>query len=73
MLLKLRGELLPDARQYGGVPRCSAENMLVDIWERILGALEGGESAVPLSYLVSTKRRHLTKWITPNASSNCAS
>ena len=45
MLLKLRRELLPDARQYGGVPRCGAENMFVDIWEKILGLLEGGESA----------------------------
>ena len=48
VLLKLRGELTPDPAQYGGAPKCGAEHMLVDIWEKILDALEGGKNAAVL-------------------------
>ena len=45
VLIKLRGELDPDPNQYGGVPKCGVEHMLVDLWDEILGALEGGTQA----------------------------
>ena len=48
MLEKLRGELIPDPSQYGGRPKCGAEHMLVDMWEKIMGSLEGGKSAAVL-------------------------
>ena len=48
VLAQLRRELLPDPSQYGGIPNCSAEYMLIDIWERILTALEGGTHAAVL-------------------------
>ena len=48
VLLKLRGELTPDPAQYGGAPKCGAEHMLVDIWEIVLEALEGGKNAAVL-------------------------
>ena len=48
VLLKLRGELEPDHNQYGGMPKCGAEHMLIDIWEKVLGALDGGQSAAVL-------------------------
>ena len=48
MLLKLRNELAPDKTQYGGVPKCEVEHMLVDLWEEILDGLEGGKSAAVL-------------------------
>ena len=48
VLKKLRGELIPDPGQYGGQPKCGAEHMLVDIWEKVMGALEGGECAAVL-------------------------
>ena len=39
---------MPDPAQYGGTPKCGAEHMLVDIWEKVLTALEGGKSAAVL-------------------------
>ena len=48
VMSQLRKELLPDPCQYGGIPNCSVEYMLVDLWERILGALEGGSNAAVL-------------------------
>ena len=48
MLRQLRSELLPDSAQYGETPKCGAEHMLVDIWEGVLGAMEGGKSAAVL-------------------------
>ena len=48
VLLKLRGELAPDPTKYGGAPKCGAEHMLVDIWEKVLVALEGGKIAAVL-------------------------
>ena len=45
VLQQLRGELLPDPAQYGGTPRCGTEHMLVNIWEEILGPMEGGKMA----------------------------
>ena len=48
VLGQLRKELTPDPRQYGGVPNCGVEFMLVDMWEGILEGLEGGSSAAIL-------------------------
>ena len=48
VLLKLRSELSQDRGQYGGTPKCGAEHMLVDMWERIMEALEGGKNAAIL-------------------------
>ena len=48
VLEKLRGELTPDPNQYGGKPKCGAEHMLIDLWEEIMIALEGGENAALL-------------------------
>ena len=33
VLAQLRKELAPDPCQYGGIPKCGADNLLVDIWE----------------------------------------
>ena len=48
VMRQLRKELLPDPSQYGGIPSCIVEYMLVDLWERILDALEGGTRAAVL-------------------------
>ena len=45
ILQQLRAELVPDEAQYGGTPKCGAEHMLIDIWKKVLSALEGGRSA----------------------------
>ena len=45
VLKQLREELLPDPAQYGGIKKCSVEHMLIDLWEDILEALEGGTNA----------------------------
>ena len=42
VMAHLRKELDPHQDQYGGTPKCGAEHMLVDIWEKILVAMEGG-------------------------------
>ena len=48
VLEQLRTELVPDPCQYGGKPKCGTEHMLIDIWERVLEAMEGGGSAAVL-------------------------
>ena len=48
VLRQLRAEIAPDASQYGGTLKCGAKHMLVDIWEKVLSALEGGQSAAVL-------------------------
>ena len=48
ILNKLRRELLPDRNQYGGKPKCGVEHMLIDLWENVLTAMEGGMSAAVL-------------------------
>ena len=48
VLEQLRGELIPDPKQYGGVPKCGTEHMLVDMWERVLASMEGGKNAAVL-------------------------
>ena len=48
VLQQLRSELLPDPSQYGGVPKCGAEHLLVDIWEKVLRALDSGSDAAVL-------------------------
>ena len=48
VLQQLRTEIERDDSQFGGVPKCGAEHMLINIWEEILGALEGGRSAAVL-------------------------
>ena len=45
VLKQLRAELLPDPDQYGGIRKCSVEHMLIDLWEDVLSALEGGTHA----------------------------
>ena len=40
VLKKLRAELEPDPAQYLGIPKCGAEHMLVDIWDRVMAAME---------------------------------
>ena len=39
---------MPDSGQYCGQPKFGAKHMLIDIWERVLGALEGGKDAAVL-------------------------
>ena len=48
LLLKLREELVPDPGQYGGLPKCGVEHLLIDLWEDILSSMEGGQTAVVL-------------------------
>ena len=45
VLKQFRAELLPDPAQYGGIRKCSVEHMLIDLWEVVLSALEGGTHA----------------------------
>ena len=46
--MKLRRELEPDPTQYGGVRGCGVEHMLLDMWEEVLGSMEGGKTAAVL-------------------------
>ena len=48
VLLQLREEIERDDSQFGGVPKCGAEHMLIGIWEEVLDALEGGKNAAVL-------------------------
>ena len=48
VLDKLRRELTADLDQYGGKPKCGAEHMLIDLWEKIMTTLEGGGDAALL-------------------------
>ena len=48
VLHQLRSEIAPDESQYGGVKKCGVEHMLVDLWEEILLAMEGGKTAAVL-------------------------
>ena len=48
VLLKLRSKLITNPHQYGGIPRCSTEHMLIKLSEQILDALEGGKDAAIL-------------------------
>lgn len=65
VLFQLRGELRPDPCQFGGMPKCGAEHLLVELWEQILDALESGSDAALLLGvdLVSTS----TEWTTMSA------
>ena len=45
VLEKLKVELTPNGSQYGGAKKCGAEHMLLDLWEDILQAMEGGGTA----------------------------
>ena len=45
VLIKLRGELAPDPAQYGGIPKCGVEHMLLELWEEVLSGMEGGKNA----------------------------
>ena len=44
----LRDQIDPDPVQYGGVKGSGVEQLLAEIWERILGGLEVGDTAVSL-------------------------
>ena len=49
VLGQLREELTPNPRQYGGAPKCGAEHLLIELWEEIIGCIEGwGKAAVLL-------------------------
>ena len=48
VLAKIRKELKQDLTQYGGTPKFGAEHMLIDIWDEILGSMEGGKNAAVL-------------------------
>lgn len=48
VLLQLRKELLAGPCQYGGVPKCGVEHLLVDLWENVLLEMEGGDQAAVL-------------------------
>ena len=48
LMEKLRSELTPDPQQFGGEPGCGAEHMLVQIWDKVLEAMEGGQTAAVL-------------------------
>ena len=48
LLLKLRQELQPDSSQYGGIPGCGVDHLLVDLWEKILACMQGGKRAAVL-------------------------
>ena len=48
LLQNLRKELVPDPAQYGGTPGSGAEHLLIDIWERVITAMEGGQDAAVL-------------------------
>ena len=45
VLIKLRRELEPYPSQYGGIPKCGVEHMLLDLWEGVLEGMEGGKNA----------------------------
>ena len=44
----LRGELLPDETQYGGIKNCSVNHLLVDLYDDILRPLDDGNPSVVL-------------------------
>ena len=48
LLEQLRSELIPDPNQYGGLKACGAEHLLIDVWERVLEAMDEGKDAVVL-------------------------
>ena len=45
LLQQLRNELSSDGEIYGGIKKCGAEHRLIDLWEEVLAAMEGGKSA----------------------------
>ena len=53
VMLRLRDE--EDRSQYGGKPKCGAEHMLIDIWEKVTGAMDGGQNAAVLLGVDSRK------------------
>ena len=46
---KLREELTEDPRQFGGIKGSSVDHMLIDLWDKVLGALDDGSSAVAIA------------------------
>ena len=62
LLIKLREELVPDPSQYGGMPKCGVEHLLIDLWEDILSAwrVVGRQQ----SYSASTMKKLSIEWIT---------
>ena len=48
VLKKIREELVQDLTQYEATPKCGAEHMLIDIWDKVLDSMEGGETAAVL-------------------------
>ena len=48
LLKKLRQELSPDDHQFGGEKGCGAEHMIVEIWDKILEAMDNGDNAACL-------------------------
>ena len=48
LLEKLRQELVLDPDQFGGAKGCGAEHMMVELWDRVLRVLDGGDQAACL-------------------------
>lgn len=48
LLEKLRQELAPDSSQYGGIKGCGAKHMVVDIWDKVLEAMDKGDKVACL-------------------------
>ena len=48
LLAKLREELLPDANQFGSKKGCGADHLLIELWDRILEAMDSGKNAACL-------------------------
>ena len=48
LLEKLRRELQPDPDQFGGEKKCGPEHMMVEIWDKILSAMDDGDQAACL-------------------------
>ena len=46
LLEDLRGELVKDDTQYGGIKQCSVNHLLVDLFEAVLSPLDDGNPAV---------------------------
>ena len=48
VLRQLREELEPDPAQYGGIPKCGVEHLLIDLWDKVMEGLDSGTSVAVL-------------------------
>ena len=42
----IKAEVAPDGSQYGGVKNCSVNHLLVDLFDKVLGAVDKGDAAI---------------------------